>query len=152
MPLLITTSALVDLQGAACATSGPRRRDTNSMTTSLERRRTLRFEATDAEIFVWKRLRARQFEGLKFRRQHPVGPYILDFYCPERRLAIELDGGQHFEPAAQAYDHRRTVFLRRSGIAVLRFNNDEVFLETEVVFEAIARALGDVPSPRPSPR
>jgi very-short-patch-repair endonuclease len=121
--------------------------DIKGMPTSLTRRRRLRREATDAERFVWNRLRGRRLQGFKFRRQHPLGPYILDFFCPERRLAIELDGGQHFEPAAQAYDQRCTEFLRCFGISVLRFNNDQVFLETEAVVEVIARALGGSPSP-----
>jgi very-short-patch-repair endonuclease len=96
---------------------------------------------------MWAQLRDRRLGGFKFRRQHACGPYILDFFCPERRLAIELDGGQHFEPAVQQNDQRRTAFLRARGISVLRFNNDEVFMETEAVLEAIARALGDRPSP-----
>jgi type I restriction enzyme M protein len=64
--------------------------------TSLERRRDLRIRATEAEKRVWGLLKGRQFLGLKFRRQHPAGPYILDFYCASRRVAVELDGGQHF--------------------------------------------------------
>ena len=96
---------------------------------------------------MWGYLRDRRFDGRKFRRQHACGPYILDFFCPERRLAIELDGGQHFEPAVQQNDRRRTTFLRARGISVLRFNNDEVFMETEAVLEAIARALSNRPSP-----
>ena len=96
---------------------------------------------------MWCHLRARRLGGFKFRRQHPCGPYILDFYCPSRRLAVELDGGQHFSPTAQDYDRRRTAFLRREGISVLRFQNDLVFGEQIAVLEAILRALGGVPSP-----
>jgi very-short-patch-repair endonuclease len=105
------------------------------------RRRKLRREATSAEQLVWRKLRARQFEGYKFRRQHEVGPFVVDFYCPKHRLAIELDGGGHFQPVVQDYDRRRTHFLRTCGVRVLRFTNDEVFLETAGVFEFIARIL-----------
>jgi very-short-patch-repair endonuclease len=118
-----------------------------AVSTSLQRRRSLRRQTTDAEATIWRYLRDRRFDGFKFRRQHACGPYILDFFCPERRLAIELDGGQHFEPAVQQNDQRRTAFLRARGIWVLRFNNDQVFLETDAVLEAIARALSDPPSP-----
>ncbi len=96
---------------------------------------------------MWAHLRAKRFAGFKFRRQHPCGPYILDFYCPNGHLAVELDGGQHFTPAAQEYDLRRTAFLRRHGITVIRFQNDLVFREQIAVLEVILRALGGVPSP-----
>jgi very-short-patch-repair endonuclease len=85
--------------------------------------------------------------GFKFRRQHPCGPYILDFYCPARHLAVELDGGQHFISAAQNYDQRRTTFLNRQGITVLRFPTDLVFREPVAVLDAIVLALGAGPSP-----
>jgi very-short-patch-repair endonuclease len=109
--------------------------------TALIRRRDLRRNATDAERVLWFQLRAKRFAGFKFRRQHPCGPYILDFYCPAHSLAIELDGGQHFEPARQAYDESRSAFLREHGVRVLRFPNDLVFSELEAVLEAVAAAL-----------
>ena len=114
---------------------------------SLARRRALRRNSTDAEAALWSHLRAKRLAGFKFRRQHPCGPYILDFYCPNRHLAVELDGGQHFTSTAQDYDRRRTAFLQRQGIAVLRFQTDLVFREQIAVLEAILRALGGVPSP-----
>ncbi len=115
------------------------------MDVSLARRRALRHACTDAEAVLWARLRGRRFAGLKFRRQHPCGPYILDFYCPERRLAVELDGGQHFDPETQRYDQRRTAYLSRRDIKVLRFQTDLVFTELLAV---LALALGIVgPSP-----
>ncbi len=118
------------------------------MDLSLVRRRELRRNSTDAENTLWFHLRGRRFLGFKFRRQHPCGPFILDFFCAQRRLAIELDGGQHFEPAAQAYDARRTRFLEGRGIAVLRFGSDLVFRELDGVLLAIAAALEvDGPSP-----
>jgi very-short-patch-repair endonuclease len=121
---------------------------TGAMDTSLDRRRELRRNSTDAEIALWSHLRAHRFAGFKFRRQHSCGPFILDFFCPKRRLAIELDGGQHFEPTAQSYDLRRTRYLASRGITVLRFGNDVVFRETEGVLLAIAAAL-EVYGPSP---
>lgn len=108
-----------------------------------ERRRHLRQEATPAEELLWRHLRRRQLLGVKFRRQHPLDPYILDFYCPARSLAIELDGSQHFDLEAVAYDERRSQNLAARGITVIRFTNDKVFEETESVLEAIVRALDD---------
>jgi very-short-patch-repair endonuclease len=114
----------------------------------LDRRRALRRESTDAEAVLWTELRAKRFGGFKFRRQHPCGPYILDFYCARRRLVVELDGGQHYEAQAQAYDERRTGYLRRHGIVVLRFPTNLVFMERAGLLDAIARALGIAgPSP-----
>ena len=113
----------------------------------MARRRALRRRSTDAEIVLWKHLRGRGLEGLKFRRQHPCGPFILDFYCAEQRVAIELDGGQHYEPGAQAYDERRTTYLQLQGITVLRFPTDLVFRELSAVMECIANTLRDGPSP-----
>ncbi|HVZ85900.1 MAG TPA: endonuclease domain-containing protein [Polyangia bacterium] len=107
----------------------------------LARRRDLRRNATDAERVPWFQFRAKRFAGFKFRRQHSCGRYILDFYCPARTLAIELDGGQHFDPAKQAYDERRTEQLQKRGVRVLRFPNDLVFGELDAVLEAIAAAL-----------
>jgi very-short-patch-repair endonuclease len=114
----------------------------------LARCRQLRRNSTDAERTVWRWLRGQRFARFKFRRQYPCGPYILDFYCPARRLAVELDGGQHFETTAQAYDQRRAEYLRRCRIQLLRFPNDVVFRESEAVLEAIAGALG-VADPSP---
>ena len=114
----------------------------------LARRRQLRRDSTDAEAVLWSHLRAHRFASFKFRRQHSCGPFIIDFFCARRRLAIELDGGQHFEAAAQAYDARRTVYLAGRGITVLRFGSDLVFRETGAVLGAIARALAiELPSP-----
>ncbi|HEX7599855.1 MAG TPA: endonuclease domain-containing protein, partial [Polyangia bacterium] len=93
------------------------------MDIALARRRALRGRATDAERLLWRLLRMRQFLGLKFRRQHPLGRYIVDFYCAERRLAVELDGGQHFTVEGQAYDRRRTAYLAALGIRVVRFTS-----------------------------
>jgi very-short-patch-repair endonuclease len=117
------------------------------MDLTLIRCRALRRSATPAESLLWSHLRAKRLVGFKFRRQHPVGPYILDFYCAGERLAVELDGGQHFGKAAQEYDEHRTAFLLRRGVRVLRFANDVVFREREAVLESILSALGVGPSP-----
>src|SRR5512137_1235183 len=91
----------------------------------LEFRRDLRRDATDAELAIWWIVRNRHF-GAKFRRQHPVGPFTLDFYCAELKLAVELDGGQHFAERGREYDERRDSALRAEGIRTLRFSNLDV--------------------------
>jgi type I restriction enzyme M protein len=112
------------------------------MDKALERRRALRGRATDAERLLWRLLRTRQFVGLKFRRQHPVGPYIVDFYCADRELAVELDGGQHFTVEGQAYDRRRTEYLAARGIRVVRFTNRDLFENAEGVLEMLLLSVG----------
>ena len=107
----------------------------------LDLARQLRKEQTDAERLMWSLLRDRRLAGFKFRRQHPVGPYILDFYCHEASLAVELDGGQHNEPDERARDSKRTAFLKDREIRVLRFWNNEVLTNTEGVLQAIYDAL-----------
>lgn len=104
---------------------------------SLEQARALRAASTDAERKLWRHLRASQLGGLKFRRQHPVPPYIADFYCPELQLVIELDGSQHTE----ASDAVRTGFLEARGMLVLRFWDNDVLTNTEAVVEAICNAV-----------
>ena len=98
---------------------------------------------------MWWWLRARRLAGYKFRRQHPCGPYIVDFYCSAEHLAVELDGGQHYTAAARAHDRRRTTLLRRRGVRVLRFPTDLVFRDLSAVLEGILRALGSDALPRP---
>jgi very-short-patch-repair endonuclease len=108
--------------------------------------RELRADLTDAERRLWYRLRSRRMIGAKFRRQHPIGPYIVDFVCLESRLIIEVDGGQHQERAE--YDHWRDRMLRSLGFLVLRFWDNDVLLRTEDVLERIYEA---VQHRRPSP-
>ncbi len=86
----------------------------------LEKCRKLRKTQTNVEKLLWYLLRNRQIANAKFRRQHPIGPYIVDFYCHEASLAIELDGGQHAEQQLD-YDHNRTEYIESQGIKVLRF-------------------------------
>jgi len=96
---------------------------------------------TDAEQLVWYCLRRRQLGGFRFRRQHPIERFVLDFYCSEVRLAIELDGGQHNEPDARVRDKERTFFLSAYEIEVLRFWNNEVLTDLEAVLQRIYGAL-----------
>jgi len=103
--------------------------------------RSLRQQGADAEARLWHLLRARRLGGFKFRRQHPIPPYVIDFYCAEQRLAVELDGGQHLDTAAR--DSQRDAFLHAQGIRVLRFWNDAVFKESEHVLSVIWDALHD---------
>lgn len=109
----------------------------------LRHAREMRSGMTDAEALMWRLLRNRRVAGAKFRTQHPMGRFILDFYCDEKKLAVELDGGQHVE--AGEYDQARDAWLRQRGVRVLRFWNNQVLSETEAVMEVIYAALvGDV--------
>ncbi len=117
--------------------------------------RKLRKEQTDAENLLWALLRDRRFCDQKFRRQHPIKPYVLDFYCHARKLAIELDGSQHGEEVNRRKDAARTAFLEKKGIRVLRFWDNEMLQQTEAVLEVIHDAAcgGIEPSPQtPLPR
>jgi len=107
--------------------------------------RSLRANQTDAERRLWQLLRSRQLNGLKFRRQHPVGPYIVDFCCLEQRLIVELDGGQHAD--ATRNDEVRTHWLSLQGYRVLRFWNHEALIETSAVLEAIQLAMSPLTLP-----
>ena len=115
---------------------------------SRDRARQLRRDETDAERKLWARLRNRRFAGVKFRRQHRIGPFIADFCCVECRLVVELDGGQHATRTES--DQRRTEFLGGQGYRVLRFWDNEVMNEFDAVLERIVEALRD-PHPGPLP-
>lgn len=108
-----------------------------------------RREQTEAERILWARLRNRQLQGWKFRRQYPIGNYIVDFCCPELGLVIELDGGQHASRMDE--DKKRTEILTGQGYQVLRFWNNEVLRDTNGVLEVILGALKENPSPPLSP-
>ena len=105
-------------------------------TRSVTRARRLRRVATGAERVVWRALRDRQL-GVKFRRQHPLGPYIVDFYCEEHRLVVEIDGGHH----GPEVDGRRTGYLEANGMRVLRFWNNDVSDNLEGVVTMIQQHL-----------
>jgi len=108
----------------------------------------LRRDETNAERKLWLHLRDRQINGAKFRRQQPIGRYIVDFFCAEYRLVIELDGGQHVDQI-QA-DKRRTEFLNKAGYQVLRFWDNEVLTSIDAVLQRIADAMNP-PHPDPLP-
>jgi very-short-patch-repair endonuclease len=103
--------------------------------------RELRLRATDAEQKLWALLRNRQLKGRKFRRQHAIANYVVDFYCNEFKLAIELDGNFHTDAEAKEYDEARTLLLNELGITVLRFWNDEVVNDPTKVIEKISEYL-----------
>jgi len=105
------------------------------------RRRELRHSLTPVEAALWKSLQRSQLCGKKFRRQHSVGPYILDFYCPECRLAVELDRQTHFNPPAWERDCGRTQYLDSLNIRVLRFENRAVFESLDWVLRQIGEHL-----------
>ncbi len=109
--------------------------------------RQMRRDATDAERVLWQRLRANRLADGKFRRQQPIGPYIVDFVCLAARLVIEVDGGQHLGSTSDA---ERDVWLREQGFTVLRFWNDDVLARTESVLEEILRHLPLSPGPSPA--
>jgi primosomal protein N' (replication factor Y) len=109
--------------------------------------RALRAGMTDAEQLLWQGLRNRQLHGARFRRQHPVGPFVADFACVEARLVVEVDGGQHAENAAA--DSARTAYLRLRGWQVLRYWNHDVLQHRDVVLEDIARNIASGQARRP---
>ena len=117
------------------------------------RARRLRRDSSDAEMRLWLAVKGRRVEGLKFRRQHPWGPYVLDFYCAEARLVIEVDGGQHAELTAER-DAIRTERLQHHGLMVLRFWNNEVLQNLEgcllkiIEVAAVRLASPEKPSPQ----
>lgn len=111
----------------------------SSNETMIERARELRKNFTDAEDHLWQFLKNRNLNRYKFRRQHVLGFYVLDFVCEMKKIIIELDGGQHSEN--KMYDEERTKFLSEKGYKVLRFWNDSVFTETSSVLESILAAL-----------
>jgi very-short-patch-repair endonuclease len=106
-----------------------------------ERRRDLRRNQTEVESALWGKIRNKSFLGLKFFRQYSVGPYIIDFYCPRYKLAIELDGGQHSEEKNKKYDEVRTHYLESVGIEVMRFWNNDVLGAIEEVLEQVKKRV-----------
>ena len=107
----------------------------------MDRARLLRKKATEPERIVWRHLRNRNFAGHKFRRQHPFEDYVLDFYCPSAKLAIESDGGGYNYQVGQIRDRTRSEFLATEGIIVLRFWNHQIRWELDSVLRAIWFAL-----------
>jgi very-short-patch-repair endonuclease len=105
------------------------------------RRRELRNNPTAAEAALWKCLQRRKLLEMKFRRQYSIGHYVVDFFCVECNLAVELDGAMHADVMRQEYDAGRTVFLQNQGVEVLRFENRQVFENIEGVLERIRESI-----------
>ena len=111
----------------------------------LARARELRRPLTPQEHKLWQRLRNRQLFGLKFRRQHPLHRFILDFYCAQHKLVIEIDGQGHADPEQQRYDEARTEWLKQNGRQVIRFTNRDVDTNIEGVLQNIAEVCRELP-------
>jgi len=101
------------------------------------RARQLRRKMTDTESVLWYHLKNRNLNNLKFRRQVPKGPYILDFYCPEKNLVIEVDGGQHFSKKHINHDRERTAFLQKHQLFILRYSNNDILKNIDSVLQDI---------------
>jgi ATP-dependent helicase HrpA/adenine-specific DNA-methyltransferase len=125
-------------------------RDRSSRLTRFAR--AMRSQPTDAESKLWKILRFKSLCGYRFRRQRPIAGYVLDFYCPSRRLAVELDGGQHADDRQAEYDRTRSARLKELGVRVLRFWDHDVLKDPQAVADEILRFLESLqPPPQPSP-
>jgi very-short-patch-repair endonuclease len=103
----------------------------------FENARNLRHRLTEAEALLWEKLRNRRLKGLKFRRQHPLDQFVVDFYCSDYQIAVELDGSIHDENEAQLYDAARTKKLEQSGINFIRFTNEEVLNDIHSVMRKL---------------
>lgn len=106
----------------------------------------MRRNSTPAEILLWNRLRDRRMCGHKFRRQHSIGRYVLDFYSPKLRLGIELDGSQHLKDDQVDYDQARTDWLAAQNIKIIRYWNNEILNQMESVLEDIYRTIKELPN------
>lgn len=118
--------------------------------TLLANARRMRHESTDAEQKLWRAVRGRRFGGYKFKRQYPIGRYIVDFVCLEERLIIELDGGQH--ALHEEYDSERTAYLEAKSFRAIRYWNDVLLKHTDEVLEDILRVLRGGATPSPAER
>ena len=117
---------------------------------NLRLRRKLRSEMTTTETRLWSKLRWNQLATLKFRRQHGIGPYIVDFYCPEKCLVIEIDGDSHAESDQIGQDQHREAYLKSLGLTVIRYTNDDVYQNIEgVLTDLHGRIFSDSTSPSP---
>ena len=108
---------------------------------TVEKARALRRRLTPPEARLWFAIKGEKLEGVRFRRQHPIGPYVLDFYCAQARLAVEVDGQGHDHPDQIAADRRRTAWLEEQGVAVVRFAAEEVRVNLDGVLEALLAAV-----------
>lgn len=125
-------------------------RTTRGQADHLDLKRRLRSDMTGPEIRLWSKLRARQLQGLKFRRQHGIGAYIVDFYCPEQSLVIEIDGDSHADAAQIVKDKQREKYLQSLGLRVIRYINDDIVKNLDGVLEDLTERLS-LESTSPSP-
>jgi very-short-patch-repair endonuclease len=116
-------------------------RATRGQAGHLDLKRRLRSNMTGQETRLWSRLRARQLQGLKFRRQHGIGPYIVDFYCPERSLIIEVDGASHADADQIPKDQLRDRYFQSLGLHVIRYINDDILKNLDGVLEDLVGRL-----------
>ena len=114
----------------------------NNLPHKKDERRTLRHNLTPAEAKLWSILKSGQLAGRKFRRQHSIGEFILDFYCPQEKLAVELDGAGHFTTSGNLHDAMRAEFLNSVGIRVVRFENKLIWSGLESVLHSIESNFG----------
>ena len=112
---------------------------------TIQRARELRRKLTLPEVVLWQALRGRRLDGIRFRRQHPVGPYILDFYCEEAKLAVEVDGSGHEHPDQGRHDDRRTKWLTLHGIAVYRIAARDVLANPDGVLTCLKERVRNPP-------
>lgn len=117
----------------------------------IEKRRLLRQNITQAEKLIWHKVRDRQLENCKFRRQYSVDKFVIDFYSPELKLAIEIDGNSHFEDGAAEYDQARQEFMESVGIKFIRFTNNDVYGNLSGVLESIIQNIRDLRTSPPAP-
>jgi very-short-patch-repair endonuclease len=120
-------------------------------TNHLDLKRELRSNMTGPEARLWSRLRARQLQGLKFRRQHGIGPYIVDFYCPEQSFVIEVDGDSHADADQIMKDKQREAYMQSLGLRIIRYINDDIVKNLDGVLEDLVERLSSrSTSPHPS--
>ena len=124
-----------------CSSMTNRRAGIYNILSKKEHRKELRHSSTAVEAILWKYLQGRKLAGKKFRRQASIGPYIVDFYCPECRVIVELDGAPHFTERGAERDARRTEYLNECGIRVIRFENKMIYRDLTLVLEEIERNL-----------
>ncbi len=115
--------------------------DTFNRKSQKLKRQYLRNNATKTERILWSKLKEKQLLGKKFRRQHGIGPFIVDFYCHECKLAIEIDGSVHWTEAAKEYDRNREEYIKQYGVHFLRFTNSDIVENLEMVLTTIAEEI-----------
>jgi very-short-patch-repair endonuclease len=113
--------------------------------------KSLRRSLTDAEVLLWSRLRRDSVKGWRFRRQHPIGPYIADFACTQPRVVIEVDGATHGSDAELAHDARRDAYMHRFGWRVIRLRNNDIYKNLDGIMEMIFETVPPPPAIRRAP-